>query len=285
MTRSTVAQTTLRSIVKDCSETADLHRKFGALVQELKEIDQDLQSGSMIDIAAGTNFSDPSAAERMAIIYAIDAVQSFLASEGAWCKVLFRLSHDLQQLRFGVASGSLTAVKPRAGRKGDAPAVSELKGRVAGIARLLIESGQSRNDAAAWIARKIPDRLADRLSSKPIEASTVKEWMDQYDCGANILDVFASEEKQREFESCFATPTEVDGAEEEDAIDRTVRLWAFLREHVPEHKKQKRRNSISGMKGFMIEIYIGSLFGYRPNFDHLFADLEELVNARRFRSG
>jgi hypothetical protein len=31
------------------------------------------------------------------------------------------------------------------------------------------------------------------------------------------------------------------------------------------------------MKGFMFEIYIGSLFGYRPNFDHLFADVEELA--------
>ena len=234
-----------------------VHRKFGALVQELKEIDQELQSGSMIDSATGTNFSDPSAAERMAAIYAVDAVQSFLMSEGACCKVLVRLSNDLQQLRFGVASGALTAVRPPAGRKGDAPAVSELKGRVAGIARLLIESGQLesgklesvRNRAAAWVARKIPARLASRLSSKPIEASTVKEWMDQYDCGANILDVFASEEKQKEFESCFAAATEVDGDEEEekDAIDRTVRQWSFLREHVPEHKKHKRRNSLSGM--------------------------------------
>jgi hypothetical protein len=244
--------------MEDCSETTERHRKFAALVQEhremdlhckfealvekLREIDEELQSGSMIDIATGTNFSDPSAAERQAMIDAVYEVLHFLRWES---KVLFRLSHDLQQLRFGVASGPLTAVKPRAGRKGDAPAVSELKGRVAGIARLLIESGQLesgelesvRNRAAAWVARKIPARLASRLSSKPIEASTVKEWMDQYDCGANILDVFASEEKQKEFESCFVAPTEVDGDEEEDDFDRTGRLCSFLREHVPEHKK------------------------------------------------
>jgi hypothetical protein len=271
MARSKANPATAGSTAED-----ELHRKFGELVQKLSEIDGEIQSGSMIHIATGTNFSDPSAAKRMAMIYALDAVLSFLWSEGAYCKSLFQLSHDLQHLRFGVASGPLTAVKPRAGRKPDSHQLSTLKGRIAGIARLLIESGQSRNDAAAWVARKIPDRLADRLSSKPIEASTVKEWMDQCDCGAKILDVFASEEKQKEFETCFAA-AEMDGDEEEDAIDRRVRLWAFLREHVPEHKKHKRGNSISGMMGFMFEIWIGSLFGYRPNFDHLFADLEELA--------
>jgi hypothetical protein len=251
---------------------AELHRKFRALVQELGEIDEQSESGSMIDTATGTNFSDPTAAKRMAMIYAVDAVRRFLTMERATSNVLHQLWLDLQQLRVGVASGALIAKKAPAGRKPDSPGLSELKGRIAGIARLRIASGQARNEAAAWVARKIPRGLASRLSSKPIEASTVKEWMDQFDCGANILEVFASEEKRKDFEFCFAAPTATD--EDEDSVDRAVQQLAFLREHVPENK---RRNAIAGMMGFMMEVYIGYRAGNGPNFDHLFADLEELA--------
>jgi hypothetical protein len=271
MARSRVTEATVRSIVEDYSETTELHRKFTALIQELGEIDEQLESGSMIDITTGTNFSEPSAAERMAMIYAVDAVHSFLMSGGAGCKVLFQLSHDLQQLRFGLASGALTAVKPRAGRKRDSFKVSGLKGGLAGIARLRMDSGDSRNDAAAWVARNIPDQLASRLSSKPIGASTAKEWMDQYDCGAKVLDVFSSEEKQKEFESCFAVPAAADEGEDEASLNQ--RRMEFLRECMPENR---RGNSIYGLFGFM-HTYVSHLDGHQPNFKDLFVDLNELA--------
>lgn len=97
MARSNVNRAVARSTVE-----YELHRKFGALVQELRDIDEELVSGSMIDVATGTKFSDHSAAERMAMISAVDAVHRFLTLEGATSKILHQLGYDLQQLRFGV---------------------------------------------------------------------------------------------------------------------------------------------------------------------------------------
>jgi hypothetical protein len=269
MARSMTSRVMARSTHED-----ELHRKFRALIQELREIEEELESGSMIDVKTATNFTDRSAAERMAMIYAVDAVNRFLTLQGATCKILFQLSFDLQQLRFGVAAGPLSPERPLAGRKKDSPEISYLKGRIAGIARLQVKSGQPRNDAAAWIARKIPVRVASRLSSKPIKASTVKEWIDQYDCGANILDVFASQDKRKDFESCFPAPTGMGKDEDEDSCDRFARQLTFWGELVPEHK---RRNSIPGIMGFMFEICEGYLADGRPlNFAQLLADLEEL---------
>jgi hypothetical protein len=269
MTGSNDNRATTCATEEGCSEAKELHRKFRKLVEQLGESDERLESGSMIDIATGTNFADRSAAKRMAMMCALDAVSGFLSSEGIHSKALHQLWYDLQQLRLGVTPGALSAKKPQAGRRPDSFKVSELKGRMAGIARLRIASGELRNDAAAWVARKLRPPLASQLSSKPIEASTVKEWMDQYDCGANILDLFESEEKRRDFESCFAVPAAVDEDEDEESIDRRVRQWAFLRDHVPENKKG---NSLAGLMGFMIQVYIGY---HHPNFDRLLADLEE----------
>jgi hypothetical protein len=274
MTRSKVNRTTARSTEEDCSEAKELHRKFRKLAKELGEIDEQLESGSMIDIATGANFTDWSAAKRMAMMYAVDEVSVFLRSEGVHSKVLYQLWYDLQQLRLGRTPEALTAKKPQAGRKHDSFKVSELKGRIAGIARLRMASGELRDNAAAWVARKITPQLASKLSSKPIEVSTVKQWMDQYDCGADIVELFASEEKRKDFESCLGVPAAADEDEDEESIDRRVRMWAFLRDHVPENKKAKSRNSLGGLIGFMIEVYLGS---HQPNFNLLLADLEELA--------
>jgi hypothetical protein len=254
----------------------ELHREFSKFVRALGEIDEELKSGAMVDIVAGKNFSDQCAAERMAMMYAVDAVNHFLASQGINCKILHQLWLDLQQVRLGSAVGRLTP-KPRAGRKKDSCEVAYLKGRIAGIARLKMTSGQSRDDAAAWVARKIPAGLASQLSSKPIEKSTVKEWIDQYDCGADLIEVLASDEKRKVFESCFPAPTETGKDDDEDPCEREAQRLISLRELVPQHK---RRNSISGLVGFMSEIYAASVAdGYRPNFDHLLTDLEERPSA------
>jgi hypothetical protein len=270
MARSEVNRATARSSQEDSSRAKELHRKFRKLVEELGEIDEQIQSGTMIDHTTGTKFSDVSAAKRMGMIKTVDAVCDFLRVGGAPYRILFLLSYELQQLRSGFTSGALTATRLRAGRKLDRPKISELKGRIVGIARLRMASGESRNDAIAWVARKIPDRLASELSSKPIKASTVKEWMDNFDCGAKILDLFASEEMRKDFESLFPDPTAAD--EGEDSIN--WRKLAFLRAHVPEHKNLI--NSRFGLMGFMIEIYCYQA-GYRPSFDRLFAELEELA--------
>jgi hypothetical protein len=95
--------------------------------------------------------------------------------------------------------------------------------------------------------------------------------MEQYDCGAKIIDVFASEEKRKQFESCFAVPTAAEGEEDEVSLDLT--RMDLLRECVPENR---RRNSVFGLMGFIM-VYIDYLDGNQPKFNHLFADLEELA--------
>jgi hypothetical protein len=143
-----------------------------------------------------------------------------------------------------------------------------LKGRITGIARLQIALGQTREAATTWVARKISSDLTSRLSSKPIEVSTVKQWIDRCDCGGKILDMFASSEGRKAFETCLDGPTAG-----EDRIDHVVRLTEFVREHAPENK---RSNPI-GVLGFMFEVYIGASYfaeGYQPDLDTLLADIE-----------
>jgi hypothetical protein len=256
-----------RGCVRKIQKGRKLYHNFRTLVGELADIDAQLKSGSLIDTSTGKNFSDPAAAERLAMIYTLDALRCFLNSQGFYCDILFDLSHYLMDLRHGRTAASLTANKARAGRKHDSPEISHLKGRIAGIARLQMTLGQTREAATAWVARKIPSELASRLSSKPIEVSSVKEWMERYDCGGKILDMFASGEGRKAFESCLDGP-----AAGEDRIDHVVRVTEFVREHAP---KNKRSNSF-GVLGFMFEVYIGaSLFaeGYQPDVASLLADV------------
>jgi hypothetical protein len=257
------------------SKKQKLYREFRALTRALADIEVELESGGIIDNATGESFSDPSAAERWAMIFALDAVNRFLLFQGIHSRLLYQLGIDLDALRFGIASPLLTPLRARAGRKQDSRVVSELKGRIARIARLQMASGQSRDHAAAWAARKITPALASRLSSKQvIQASAVKEWMDRYDCGTKILDMFARNDGREAFESCFL----VSNAADEGTTNRFIRQMEFLRQHVPENK---RLNPIHGLLGFMIEAYSGALHfahlvegHHQPNFNQLFIDLE-----------
>jgi hypothetical protein len=96
----------------------------------------------------------------------------------------------------------------------------------------------------------------------------VKEWLYQYDCGDKILDMFASSEGRKAFESCLDGPTAG-----EDRIDHVVRLTGFVRDHAPANK---RSNPI-GVLGFVFQVYIGAAYfaeGYQPNLDSLLADVQ-----------
>jgi hypothetical protein len=250
------------------SKGRNLYRNFRTLAGKLTDIDAQLKSGSLSDTSTGKNSSDPAAAERLAMIHTLDALRHFLISEGFYCDILGDLSCYLMELRHGCTAAPLTANKARAGRKHDSPEISHLKGRIAGIARLQMALGQKREAAITWVARKISSELASRLSSKPIEVSTVKEWMDRCDCGGKILDMFASNEGRKAFEACLDGPTAG-----EDRIDHVVRLTEFVREHAPEN----RRSNPIGVLGFMLEVYIGTSYfaeGHQPDLDSLLADVE-----------
>lgn len=89
--------------------------------------------------------------EREAMIHALWWVDSFLHSLGYHGGVLYWLRRDLWGLEKGITAPTLKANKKKAGRKPDSSHIQELKGKLAGIARLQMAQGMSRNDAAAWL--------------------------------------------------------------------------------------------------------------------------------------
>jgi hypothetical protein len=129
---------------------------------------------------------DQASADRQAAIAALSAVEDFLRSQGFISAVLYQLKLDLKTVEFGSGTPAIFILARTAGRKADAKVVQGLKGRFAGMACIKMQEGLSREQAARWVARSIPDALARRVSTKPIRPSTVKEWMGQYGCSAAI---------------------------------------------------------------------------------------------------
>jgi hypothetical protein len=242
----------------------ELYREFRALGRRLAEIDARFKSGCLIGNATVKRVADPSSAELCAASLALDEVNRFLSSVGISSRLLTALCYfHLSELRHGITTPMLTVPKAPAGRKGDSPIVALLKGRIAGIARIQIGLGKSRDDAAAWVARKISPALASRLSSKPIKASTVKEWMERFDCGTDIFSFFLQKDGLRKFESLLS----------DSSTDGVFRREEFLHEHVPQNKSH---HSANGLMGFMMEAYFCffDLAEGTVNCDHLLAKLE-----------
>lgn len=129
--------------------------------------------------------SDNATVYRRAAIFALNAVYYFLAVQGIVSVALFRLEQRLKAVEHGDTPAIFTPAR-RAGRKADSSRVQYEKGWFAGMAYVQMQYGLSREQAAQWVARNIPARLARRLSRKPISPSTVKQWMDQYGCNLRI---------------------------------------------------------------------------------------------------
>jgi hypothetical protein len=237
------------------------------LLRELANIDKRVETGT--------------AAERSAMIDALWEVEQFLGFPGS---VLYQLRIYLRELDYGITVPALKANKKPAGRKRDSPDVQELKGRLAGIARLQMESGMSREDAAAWVSRKIPAELASRLSSKPfISTRAVKEYMDLYDCGTRVVKKFEQLSEREEFAFTFSLSAE----NGDSSSDRSVRQIEFLRSHAPARKmrmyKRKKLNPMSGEFGFMMQIYLAASCraeGYEPSCIEFLKELARLAVER-----
>jgi len=162
-----------------------LSDRFAQLAKSLAAIKSDVGHALHVSIFHG-EATDEGATERRDAINALTAIESFLFSQGVTSIVLQELRHDL--LAVENAGETPARFKPprRDGRKPDSPLMQGLKGRFAGRAYAQMESGLNRNQAASWVARNIPPRLARRMSSKPIRQSTIKEWMEQYGCSLRI---------------------------------------------------------------------------------------------------
>jgi hypothetical protein len=60
-------------------------------------------------------------------------------------------------------------------RRQDPPAIAGIKGRLAAVMEHRQNAGLSRKDAAAWVARRLPPRMRDRIGS--VKPSTVDNWL------------------------------------------------------------------------------------------------------------
>jgi hypothetical protein len=92
------------------------------------------------------------------------------------------------------------------GRKSDNKFVQALKGRLAGMAYVKMQSGMPREQAASWVARNVPSFIARKISSKLIRPSTVKQWMHQYGCNTRIRRHLQSLTTQEELWNFVKTP-------------------------------------------------------------------------------
>jgi hypothetical protein len=241
-------------------------------VKDLVDIDTQVKGGKL--------------PERTAMIYALWSVERFLRTLGYHGGVLYQLHLDLGALKHGVTAPALQADKKAAGRKPDSADVQELKGRVAGIARLQMALGMSRHDAAAWVARNIPRELASRLSSKSvITTRAVKEYMDLYDCGPKLLTKFEHPREREAFEVIF------DRTRRSDNNHFPIEQIRFLRAQVPPKKMDMYRdrdrdrgiNRLGGLFGFAFQMYIGGLFlaeGLDPPCKDLIKELERIFVER-----
>jgi len=251
---------------KAASPNATIPKKE-RLLRKLLNIGQQVETGS--------------AAERSAMIDALWEVERFLGFPGS---VLYQLKIYLHELDYGITATALKANKKPEGRKKDSPDVQELKGRLAGIARLQMEAGMSRENAAAWVSRKIPVELASRLSSKSfITTRAVKEYMDLYDWGTRVVKKFEQLSEREEFACAFSFPAE----KGDSSDDRFFRQIEFFRSYAPARKirmyKRKKLHPVSGEFGFMMQIYLAASCraeGYEPSCMEFLKDLARLAVER-----
>jgi hypothetical protein len=148
---------------------------------------------------------DSATADRRAAIAALTVVQDFLRDQGIISAVLFNLKLELKAVeRAGETRPLFTPASTRPGRKPDDIIVQILKGWIAGLTYVRMLFGEPREQAAKWMARQIPEALSRRVSSKPIIASTVKEWMYQSGCTLQIRRELRLKSVQNNFHTYFA---------------------------------------------------------------------------------
>jgi hypothetical protein len=183
--------------------------------------------------------------ERDAMAQQLESVALFLP--WGYHSLLYKLSRDLTDLRYGFQVPYLKADKKNKGRKRDSLDIQYLKGELAGVACLQMEAGMSRHAAAKWVANKISppgtrhetNVLASRVASRPVTTRTVLQWMDDYDCGSQCD--MEDESTRKDFERAI----DVIAEDEADPLARFRRQCDFLHAHTP-RKKWGNFNVVGG---------------------------------------
>ena len=115
-----------------------------------------------------------------ACICALEAVIEFLADRVV-SRNLVHLRSALLEIAAGASPAAMFQPEEHGrGRRVDAPLVVKAKGMLAGMMQVQQSVGMSRQEAAEWIVRNVSPKLATRISSKPLTARMVEEWLDRF---------------------------------------------------------------------------------------------------------
>jgi hypothetical protein len=109
--------------------------------------------------------NDPGEADRDAAQNALTAVVAFFLDFGIESEPLVRLLSELAALTEGSMPSTMLQPAATTHRRQDPPAIAGIKGRLAAVMEHRQNAGLSRKDAAAWVARRLPPRMRDRIGS------------------------------------------------------------------------------------------------------------------------
>lgn len=182
-----------RSIIK-LKLDRQLPLEFKKLAESLHAIDRAEEPYSYLDESP-----DETTYNRRTTIVALRQIQNFLCSQRVISLALFDLIFDLEAVEFPGETRPIFRPAHKSGRKLDDKVVQGLKGTFAGIAYAQMLGSMSREQAVSWTARNIPPSIARRISSNPIYASTIKEWVAQYGCNTRIRRELKSATRRNEF--------------------------------------------------------------------------------------
>ena len=146
--------------------------------------------------------------KRIAALLALRAVYHFLKSVDLKSSALRNLSMALQDIDRGQAPALFQPVRQH--RPNEPAKLFILKAVAAAAVQLLLDSGKSKEDAGAMVAKKL-DVAGFRLSGtnpKPVNAATVNRWRDRFSGHSDEEGADAYHTALEEARSRFSTPEE-----------------------------------------------------------------------------
>ncbi len=117
--------------------------------------------------------------ERVCAVYALFGIQQFIAGR-APSEVLGVLSNSLNEIESGTRPAMFEPDSRPRKRPNDSVMLQQVKGALAGSARLKQSEGMPREGAVNWIARNIAPELQRKISKKPLTGRTIREWLERY---------------------------------------------------------------------------------------------------------
>jgi hypothetical protein len=197
----------------------------------------------------------------------------------------FLLGRNIYSHAFGSAVHRARRKKP--GRRQDSVPFQRLKGALAAIVRLEMESGRSRKDAAKYVANRIPRAMpqwvASAISSMKgaITSSALLQYMDLYDCGPKLLKKFEDSDNRKKFAAIFRTYDDYDRARNRRHEQRVI----FLRENTPLTKRRmygrhEKLDPEPGLSGFACVMYVVACAragDYVPSCDELLEIIAPII--------